>query len=208
MEFYRIGREKVRAMSENCGNYYEFKLGNPISVTSLKKENRNGLLSSVLSTDNIEDKFMLRYTPYNVIRFDADIVNSDSDCIDISFGVDKDEKCLRIGGRAKYEIDKGVLMFSSILSANNKFVANRSVYISKRYTKEYVGQKVKVLGVGLRDDKLFGLFLVTKARGVAVSDDLSQDLSYSVTTWKLTDNSNWDKYEIDDFFKGSKIVEL
>ena len=205
MEFYNLNKDTIRAKSTLVGDYYVFNIGNRIEVTSMKKKDSNNILSNCLSSTKKEDKLMIKYFPSNIIYFDKDFINEDDSDL-CSCSIDVSTCSVYIGRENKYNIQFGVLAFSGILSANNLVESMRYVYCNSQLSDKSTKSKVNILSVGVLNDKLFGLFFLSKERGLAISSDSSLDLSYSVKTWKLQDYSSWNKYCIEDWFQGSKIT--
>lgn len=207
MEFYNLDKQKIRSHSTLSDDYYIFTLGDKVEVTTTKKQNSNDILSKFLSSEKKEDKLMIRYFPSNVLYFDKDFIDSEVGCNAVSCRIDKDSFSVYIGKKEKYEIKSGVLAFSGVLSSNNYVESMRYVYSNSQISLTGMKDKVKLISVGLLGDDLFGLYLLPKERGLAISSDYSKDLSYSVKTWNLKDNSSWDRFCINDWFKNCKITQ-
>lgn len=207
MEFYNLDKQKVKSHSEVTENYYIFKLGDKIEVTTTKKQNSNDVLSNFLSSEKKEDKLMIRYFPSNTIYFDKDFIENEGGCNSVSCRIDKSSFSVYVGKQDKYEIKSGVLAFSGVLSSNNYIESMRYVYSNSQISVSGMKDKVKLISVGLLGDDLFGLYLLPKERGLAISSDSSKDLSYSVKTWNLRDYSSWSRFCINDWFKNSKISQ-
>lgn len=206
MEFYNLDKDRIRSCSEIRGDYYVFTLGSRIEVISTKKSNSNDVLSNFLSSEKKEDRMMIKYYPSNTLYFDRDFIDSDASCNFVSCKIDKSSFSVYIGKIDKYEIKSGVLAFTGVLSSNNYVESMRYVYSNSQLSDSGVKSKVKLISVGMLGDSLFGLYLLPKERGIAISADSSMDLSYSVKTWNLKDYSTWSKCCVNDWFKASKIT--
>lgn len=204
---------QVKRLAVRKDKYYALSLGDKIEVTSIKKFNKNTVLSGVLSSNKIEDNLMVRYYPSNVIYFDKTLID-EYEMYEYEFGfnnvscsVDRNTCSVYIGAENKYEINQGVLTLSGILSANGLVEHHRAIY-SNSQMGAGVQSKVRILSVGRAGDDLIGLFLVQRERGIAVGVDTDAPaarIGVSAKTCQLRDCANWHAFYIDDWFNKCKI---
>ena len=208
-----LDASQVKRLAVCKDKYYALSLGDKIEVTSIKKFNKNTVLSGVLSSNKIEDNLMVRYYPSNVIYFDKTLIDeyemseSEFGLNNVSCSVDRNTCSVYIGADNKYEINQGVLTLSGILSANGLVEHHRAIY-SNSQMGAGVQSKVRILSVGMAGDNLIGLFLVQRERGIAIGVDTdvpTARIGVSAKTCQLRDCANWHAFYIDDWFSKCKI---
>ena len=87
----------------------------------------------------------------------------------------------------------------------NLVQCHRKIYYSSNLSPLLVKRKVKVLAVGLKGEKLFGMFYVPQNRGLAVSVDYTESMGFSAESKKYRECWNWEHLCIDDWFDGNSI---
>ena len=183
--------------------YYEFSLGNPIEVTSTKKKHLNALIAENLSTSKKEDSLMIQYQPTNNVCFTKDFMESSG--ISASCHIDIETSKVVVGKRDEFQIRNGILTFSGFLSLNNFVEKHKKIYGNSK-VKETLVNRVRVLSVGLRGDKLYALYYIPNTRGVYIGVN-SDNLAISSTAGKFKDCENLTSFIIDDWFENTKIRE-
>lgn len=205
MLFYGLSPEQVRCLGHNNGKYYAFELGERVEITCTKRANSNVILSGSLSSNKIEDKFMIKYYPSNTLYFDAELIENAEDFSSVSCSIDRNTCSVYIGVSTKYEIRQGVLTLSGAISANG-LIQRQRAFLSNSQLGGRIKEKVRILSVGILGDNLVGLFLSQRERGIAVSIDDSDVVALSTKTLQLRPCDGWGKYFIDDWFDKCKIA--
>lgn len=186
-------------------NYREYTLGDKIEVTSMLKLDENGLVAKNLSTNFTEDKFMRKYSPTNKIYFSERFISSENEGNFASYHIDTESCRVFIGASDEFEENSGVLVFSGFISINNMLESDRAILCNDRVVNTFK-KRVKLLAVGVRDDKLFGLYLVPNQRGISVGLETSEKFGISTVSLKVVNCEGYNKFKIDDWFKGAKII--
>lgn len=195
--------DAIRHRCEKVGGRYKLTLGSPIEVTTTKRRHINNILSA-LSPNCLEDKFMLRYRANNVIYFDEDFLDGDES--EASVNIDAVTSEITIGKVSKYSERWGILAFSHSLALSGKANDEIKILVNTQTSKSNLFQKVKLLGVGCDNDKLFGLFLLPVVRGVALwGNGIAPNMGVTVRGRALRDCTKWTPYTIDDWFCGCKV---
>lgn len=205
MDLYGISREEIKANAVLTGDYYVYSFGERVEVSTIRKRNSNEILSYSLSPDKAEDKFMIKYTPNNVIYFDKDFVDSDDKTMCISCHIDDDNARVLIGKLDKYEIKSGVLVPTGILSVNGLVQKNRHIYYSNKSSISSLKRRINLLSVGVLGDKLYGVYHIAKARGIAFSSDDETTQAISTVTLKPRDCISWNYLDIEDWFENCQL---
>ena len=205
MELYGITKDIIFRLSEKDGDYYKLKLGDRLTVRTTHKRNSNEILVNNLAEQKSSDKFMVKYQPSNEIWFDKELIESDKDLKYVSCSVDSESCRVLVGKSNKYDAIGGVIATSGILSLNNLVQCHRKIYYSSNLSPLLVKRKVKVLAVGLKGEKLFGMFYVPQNRGLAVSVDYTESMGFSAESKKYRECWNWEHLCIDDWFDGNSI---
>lgn len=202
-----VSLEEIREYSTYDASLdaYVFKLGDRLEVKSMVKNHCNNLLSDSLSKNVIRDSLMVKYSPSNQILFDVDLVeSSDVASVQVSWDIDRYNKQLRVGVLHKYRQQRGVLMMSGRLSANGYVEKHYDIRSGNQLRRDLVINKIPLLSVGMRDDKLYGVFCVPNERSIAydIKDGL---LAYSTVTRCMIDCRNWGQLIIDDWFLHANV---
>ena len=187
------------------GNH--FVLGDPLEVTTRKKLHKNDLIANNLSSSFIEDPFMLKYTPTNEIFITDTLLYRDKESNFVACIIDDKSHRVVLDIPSETNGQNGVLTFSSFLSLNGHITEEKLIFGNSR-VKETIMRRVRVLAVGIRDDRLFALYYVPSTRGMAVSTETDMMRGISTVTLKERDCSSLTSFTIDDWFNGTKIEEL
>ena len=207
MNFIDLNRSDIKRNSIIIDKFYEYTIGSPIEVTCLKNANSNKLISSNLSSDKLEDKFMIRYRPNNKVYFLKDYIDSDEETDFSSIWIDKDENRVYVGRSGDYKLNDGVLVFSGFFSMNNILESDRYIYGNSRVI-ETIKQRVYILSVGVRDNMLYALYYIASHKGTAIGIKDSNYKGLSINTLKECNCTKYNKFTIKDWFDGAKIEEL
>lgn len=208
MNFIDLSSEEVKKNSTGVVNgFYEYILGNPVEITTTRKEHKNDFLATNLCSDAKEDKLMIRYKPSNKIFISESLINSEDEENFASLYIDKKSGSCFVGLYEDFSMKSGVLVFSGFLSANNKVDTERRIYGNGRVVHTFM-KRVMVISVGLRNDKLYALYYIPKSRGMAVGVDYSDTVAISTNTMRTKDCSSYVSFVIDDWFSGAKIKEI
>jgi hypothetical protein len=68
-------------------------------------------------------------------------------------------------------------------------------------------EKIRVLSIGVRDDKLYGLFYIPDSKGLRLSTRGRNDLGISSSTYKIVSCKNYTSFTIKDWFDKAKVME-
>ena len=98
-------------------------------------------------------------------------------------------------------------MFSGVLASNYYVSSHRKIYHNSQMKTGLMSDKVQILSMGLIHEDLFGLLLVQKQRGIAISCDDTDALVAPVKTWKLQDKPDWDCLEIATWFDKCEVKQ-
>lgn len=208
MNFIDFNRNKITKDSfDFTEDFKEYIMGNQVTVTAMKKFDENLLVAKTLSSDFSEDKFMVKYSPNNKIYFSNKFLSTENEGNFASCYIDEETCSVYIGSAEEFPIKSGVLVFSGVLSLNNMVERDRDLYCNDRVLSTFK-HRVKILSLGVRGDKLFGLYLVPSERGIAVGVDGANNLGISTSSLKVRDCSAHNKFSIIDWFKNAKIMEV
>lgn len=186
--------------------FYKFKLGNPLLITTIKSKHKNKLISENLSSNVKEDKLMIKYEPTEYIYFSKDLINEEGNEICVSCSIDEKSCSVFVGKPNEFEITTGVLTLSGYISLNN-LVEQDKMILSNTKVLDTIKKRVKVLALGIRGDKIFGLYFIPSSRGIALGMKDNHSEGISVATLKKKDCSNYSSFSIKDWFNGTKITE-
>ena len=204
MKFIDLNKEEIRFGSDLVDDFYLYSLGNPVEITSIKKFNNNNLMSSI-SAGIKEDKLMIKYCPINKIHFSKCFIDCSEMNSHVSFDI-KDGN-IYIGKLNEFKNTNGILAFSGYLSLNN-FVEEDRYILCNNKLKSTIMNKIRVLSLGVRGDKLFGLFYIPSTKGINMSVRGRPDLGISPSTYKTVICNNYFSFSIKDWFDKAKIMEL
>lgn len=193
----------IRSEAVFDGDYYNFTMGSPVEVTSIKSSHCNRIASDVLSKDTVDDKLMIRYSPTNKVRFSYDFVNGDTKFAGCN--ILKDAGVVVIGTPQECGMSNGILAFSGFLSANGLVESERPVLCSERM-KSSVTDRVRLLAVGVRGDGLYGLYYLPPVKGLYVGG--TGNTAVSSTTYKVVNAKGYAPFYLEDWFDKTKVREL
>lgn len=186
-------------------NFREYTLGDKIEVISMLKLDENGLVAKNLSTNFTEDKFMRKYSPTNKIYFSENFLSSENEGNFASYYIDTESCRVFVGAPDEFEGNSGVLVFSGFISINNMIESDRDLLCNNRVLNTFK-KRIKLLAVGIRGDKLFGLYLVPNQRGIAIGLENSEKRGISTVSLKVINCESYNRFTINDWFEGAKIV--
>lgn len=204
MKFVDLNKEEVKRVSRHENGFYVYILGSSVEVTSIKSKHCNSLMSSSLSSDVKEDKLMVRYTPANTIYFSEDFIESES-CF-ASCYIDDSVGSVFIDTPTKFGGNTGILAFSGYLSLNNMVEEDRPILCTQKMLSTIMN-RIRVLSLGVRGDKLYGLFYLPASKGIKLSIRGSSSTGLSTMTYKEGNSENYKAFTIKDWFDRAKIVE-
>ena len=185
-------------------NFREYELGDRIEVTSMLKLDENGLVAKNLSTDFTEDKFMRKYSPTNKIYFSERFLSDENEGNFASYRIDTKSGRLYVGEPDEFDENSGVLVLSGFISLNNMVEVDRNILCNNKMLKTFK-KRVKLLAVGLRQDRLLGVFLIPNQRGIAVGLESTEKYGISALSLKVINCENYTSFSINDWFKGAKV---
>ena len=199
MRFIELNRDSIIANSELKNGYYNFCIGHEVCVTVGKKMNVNSFLAGYVSQDITQDKYMMKYTPSNIIKFSTDVIDSDSALVslDVNNGVTYISK-------ASSGTVGGILAFSYLQSGNGIYCSNRRLYYNQRLVST-IKSNIKLLAVGLNNEVLVGLFYIPKLKGVRVGLSPDNNTVISPVNGVVDITLDFPYFTIDDWFKNAKV---
>lgn len=201
MKFIDLDKQHIIEYSKLESEFYIYEVGQAVEVTSIKSVHKNSLIMDNIAADKKDDRLMVQYVPNNKVFFSRALIESDSDFV--SCKIDESRATLYVGTQAEYGKATGVLVFSGYLSANALVEEERPILCNKKF-KDTLLERVRLLSVGMRGDKLYGLFFVPSARGIAISNG-SFEVGLSSTTYKEVKCTSYFSYNIDSWFESAKI---
>lgn len=207
MRFLNIDKTHIKntSVSVDCMNCYT--LGNPVEITCTKKNHKNDIIASNLSSSVIDDKLMIKYKPTNKIYFTDSFLQSDNVENSASILIDVESGRTCIGSVNEFKSESGTLIFSGALSLNNLVEYDYKIFGAPKMIKN-VREHVRVLAVGVRGDKLLALMYIPNTRGVAIDVNNDIKVCYSSNSGQLRDCTNWESITVKSWFDGTKIKEI
>lgn len=203
MRFIGLCKDVIRSKSEFDNGFYKYSLGDRAEITTIKKSDKNALMSGNLASRVKEDKLMMKYLPSNVVYFSERLIdNYDGD--HVSCFIDKASESVFVGAHDEFEMKSGVLMFSADLGMNDYVESERFVFGNSKMMSTIM-KHVMVLSVGVRGSNLFGLYYIPSRKGIAVKSEVGVNYGLSVMTFKPVHCDNYTKFAINDWFDGTKI---
>lgn len=170
--------------------------GAPVDITVISAQHPNKVLSNSLSFSMRSDSLMTRYQPCHLVHIEREASNADH--VSVSFRLD-------IPTVTKFDGGRGILAFSGELSANGFVEKDYGIYCQPRLQSSIL-DKVRVLAVGLRGERLFGLSYISATRGIAF--ETKSGYCISSETYKPCDVTGFARYCIDDWFESSMVKEV
>ncbi len=211
MELYGITKDKIKRHSVVVGDNYAFPLGDDFEVSTTQKSNKNRLIAYYTHLQKMEDSFMIKYHPSNVVFFKKGIIDSDNQHSLKRVSIQLKDGYVYIGDLKDFPIKYGVLVMSGKLSANNLVEKDTNILFNSQLTVENSTDKIKLLSVGLLKDDFYGIIYVPKERGFIIEDIDNPYVYYSVKTWKprkKINEENWTKLNIRDWFNSCNITVI
>ena len=207
MKFIDFDKEYILDNSEFDGNYYIYQLGSPVEITTLKSFHKNILIASKLAKDCKEDKLMLKYSPTNKIYFSKRFIECNNFDFYASCYVDSENGRFYVGAQDEFGNMSGVLVFSGYLSLNNLVEEDRPILCTERM-KSTIMERIRVMSLGVKGDKLYGLFFIPSIKGMKLSIREAKNKGISPITYKVSPYKDYCTFTIKDWFDGlTKIKE-
>lgn len=202
MIFLQLDKNCIVENAKKVDTWYVYELGNPVEITTLKSKDANNIIARNLSSKVIEDKFMLRYSPTNIVYFSEAFIESDSNFG--AFYIDNKSYSIYVGTNEEFGTCSGVLMFSGKLSIND-LVEEHVKILGNNKVLSTIMSRVHVLSVGARGDNLFALYYIPSSRGIAIGTE--GNVGISVNTLKERNCDGYKSFTIEDWFSYAKVVE-
>jgi hypothetical protein len=187
--------------------YYEYCLGEPLEIISTKAKHSNQLMADNLSSNKLEDRFMLKYSPTNKIYFTENFLKGKTDENFISCLVDEKTSRVIIGRPEEFPLKTGVITFSHRLSMNDKPDKEICVYANSKVANT-VKQRVKILAIGVKDNITVGLIYVSNSKGLAVELLDKENIGISTQTLREKNLTGYTKYSLDNWFNQARVRRL
>lgn len=204
LRFVGLSKDLIRSKSVQENGFYCYSLGDLVEVTTIKRSDKNTLMSGNLASKVKEDKLMMKYLPSNRVYFSKKLIDVyDGD--HVSCYIDRTSESVFVGAYDEYEMKSGVLMFSGDLGMNGYIESERFVFGNSKMVST-VMKHVMVLSVGVRGSSLFGLYYIPSRKGLAVKSDIGVNYGLSVMTFKPVRCDNYTRFTIDDWFNGTKVI--
>lgn len=203
MQFLGLDLNLIRSYSEPRNDGYVYSLGSPVDVTTMKKHHSNALIAQNLSSSMREDRFMIRYSPTNVVTFSRRLMDSGDAGGFVSLALGSG---VSVGVPGEFPMESGMLAFSGFLTYGNLVDGERRVYGNSRVSGT-VQSRVRVLAVGLNNGGLFALYYIPSTRGLLVGKDRVGNVGVSVNTLKEHTLQGYSGFLVSDWFSGAKVVE-
>ncbi len=205
-----IGLDKTTLL--NHSDYYEdgfyrFSLGRPVEVMTLKSDNSNKMLASVLNAEKLDDKFLLRYKPTPFVFFSEKFLRDENEKNVASIFIDSNSSCAFVGHLEEFSSTNGVLCMSSFLTANLGVDGDRRIF-SGSGSGESILKRIQILSLGVRGDELLGLFYIPNTRGIYLEKSYESPYCFSLTNGREKLSESMLSYTIEDWFVGAKIKEV
>lgn len=202
-----IGLDK-RTLLNNSDSYedgfYRFSLGRPVEVMTLKSDNSNKMLASVLNADKVDDKFLLRYKPTPFVFFSEKFLSDENDKNFASIFIDSESSCAFVGDLQEFKSTNGVLCMSSFLTANMKVESDRRIFAGSS-SGESILKRIQILSLGATEDDLLGLFYIPNTRGIYIEKSSDSPFCVSLTNGREKLSESMLCYTIGDWFTGAKV---
>ena len=201
MKFLDLDKSVIKLNSVLNNGFYEYNLGDKVNITSMKRNNLNSVISKSLADSVVEDKFMIKYSPSSVVYFSQSLIDSIEPMSMVTMRLA--DKCAYIGCVGEFDNYNGLLMLSGYLSANGYIIKDRGIYCNNKMITS-VFEQIRLLGVGVRRDNLYGLFYVPAIKGLKV-DSGQEGYGISPISYKQVTCEDYNKYTIKDWFNKSKL---
>lgn len=208
MYFADLSKKEILDSSIDLGDYFEYTLGSPVEITTLKSLHKNDVIAKGLANASKEDKLMVKYSPTNKIYFSKNFILGDTTEIYSSMYVDEKNGRLYVGSVEEFGNMTGILAFSGYLSLNNLVESDRPILCTTKM-RSVILERIKVLSLGVRGDKLYALFYIPNIKGLKLSIRGRLDKGISPVTYKISACKDCCSFTIKDWFDGlTKIKEV
>lgn len=208
MYFADLSKKEILDSSIDLGDYFEYTLGSPVEITTLKSLHKNDVIAKGLANASKEDKLMVKYSPTNKIYFSKNFILGGTTEIYSSMYVDEKNGRLYVGSVEEFGNMTGILAFSGYLSLNNLVESDRPILCTTKM-RSVIMERIKVLSLGIRGDKLYALFYIPSIKGLKLSIRGRLDKGISPVTYKISACKDCCSFTIKDWFDGlTKIKEV
>lgn len=207
MKFVDFNKSDILRDSVLKDGFYIYTLGTPVEITSMRSLHKNDLMASSLANNLKEDKLMVKYSPTNIIYFSQKFLESDTDENFASCYIDSENGCLYIGTVGEFGNMSGILAFSGYLSLNNLVEEDRYILCTERM-KSTIMERIRVMSLGVKGDKLYGLFYIPSVKGLKLSIRGRNNVGVSPVTYKDSACKNYSSFSIKDWFDKAKVKEI
>ena len=207
MKFVDFNKSDILKDSVLEDGFYIYSLGTPVEITSMKSLHKNDLIASNLAEDVKEDKLMVKYSPTNKVYFSKEFLESNNDDNFASCFVDSKNGCLYIGTVGEFGNMSGILAFSGYLSLNKLVEEDRYILCTERM-KTTIMERIRVMSLGVKGDKLYGLFYIPSVKGLKLSIRGRNNYGISPVTYKESICRNYSSFSIKDWFDNAKVKEI
>ena len=181
------------------GNYYEYRLGDAVEITTIKRDNTDDSLSKALSTEVKEDNLMLRYKPTNIIYIHKDCIEDNT----LSVKPELRDNILYI--EPEDVETNGILTLSSYISSNDYLEEERNIFVSNKLFNS-AKNKIRILALGLKNDELLALYYIPKMKGIVLYTKNKGGIS--VITNKKKNIDNLYQINLNTWFSKARIKNI
>lgn len=206
MKFVDFNKDEILRESTLENGFYIYTLGSPVEITAVKSLHKNNLIAKNLADNLKEDKLMIKYSPTNKIYFSQNFLESDTDDFFASCYIDSKNGCLYVGTLNEFGNMSGILVFSGYLSLNNLVEEDRPILCTEKM-RTTIMERIRVMSLGVKGDKLYGLFYIPSVKGIMLSIRGRQDKGISTITYKDSVCRNYSSFTIKDWFDRAKVKE-
>lgn len=206
MKFVDLNKTEILRNSKLEDDYYIYTLGSSVEITTMKSLHKNSVIAKNLADSLKEDKLMIKYSPTNKIYFSREFLESDNEECFSSCYIDSENGCLYIGTSNEFGEKSGVLAFSGYLSLNNLVEEDRPILCTDKM-KSTIMSRIRVMSLGVRGDKLYGLFYIPSVKGIKLSIRGRVDKGISPITYKISDCNDYNVFTIKDWFDRAMVKE-
>lgn len=208
MKFLDLDKAYIKAHSIlTKDGYYEYCLGSAVEVTTIKQNHKNSLISNNLSSDTKDDRLMVKYNPVNKVWFSQNLIDYDIEDNFVSCSIDSENGRILVGLPDEFSVNSGLLMFSGYLSLNDLVQKERPILCNDRL-KSTIHDRVRMLSVGLKSDRLFALYYIPCVRGIMASTTYGEKWGISPNSFKKRQCADYVEYTVNDWFENTKIKEI
>lgn len=207
MRFLNVDKVHIKNTSVDVDDMNCYTLGNPVEITCMKKNHKNDIIASNLSSSMSDDKLMIKYTPTNKIYFTDSFLEAENEENSASISINVESGRICVGSVDEFKSESGTLIFSGALSFNNLVEYDYKILGAPKMIRN-VREHIHILAIGVRGDKLLALMYIPSTRGVAI--DINNDIKecYSSNSGQLRDCTGWESITVKSWFDGAKIKEV